>query len=79
MVVDDLFMVILHVHPLWHLHEPPSIHDNHKYHLLHLIMSVGVVFALLLPIMVIYFVFVSSVAIIPSYVIPKLNCFHYVV
>ncbi len=77
MDVANLFMVILHVHPLYFAHEPPSIHDNHKDHLLHFVTSTSIVLYLPLLVMVIYFVFASSTTIIPSCVIPTLNCFHY--
>jgi hypothetical protein len=77
--VADLSMVVLLIHPL-HPHEPPSVHDNYRNHLLHQVASInGVVLELLLPTMVIYSFLVSSTATIPSFAPPILNYFPFVV
>jgi hypothetical protein len=78
-VIIDLSVVVLHIHPLWHFHEPPYVHDNHRNNLFHHVAFVGVVFELLLPTMVIYSFLASFVAIAHSFVVPILNCFPSVV
>ncbi len=78
-VVVDLPMVILPIHPL-HSHEPPSVHDNYKNHLLHQVASInGVVLEFLLLTMVIYSLLVSSITIVPSFAPPIPNYFPFVV
>jgi len=78
-VVVDLSMVVLPIHPL-HSHELPSMHDNYKNHLLHQVASInGVVLEFLLLTMVIYSLLVSSITIVPSFAPPISNYFPFVV
>jgi hypothetical protein len=55
------------------------VHDNHKDHLLHHVMTTSIIHVLLLLDVVIYCILISYVATIFSSIVLVLSCFPYVV
>jgi len=77
-VVTNSYVFIMYVHLIHHHDELPSMYDNHIGHLLHHVMHAIVVLELLLPIVVIYFSFISSIVANLSFVASVMSCFLFV-